>query len=380
MGMKDNSVSELGSAFNAFNDSLKSLAVTRSLNSASQEIQGLRQQEASDAQIQKRQNELAQQLGQQMIGFGYGAHDVAAAQSTFAPIKPAKPQFTNVMELAAYGTPEQKQSALDFFKQYKPPKEEDPVAAEMKSTKLQEAQDSLKFKTLGNLRKSVNEAESSSRNTMGVLAQKANTLTDLNGLIGNPSEWNKRTSFHIQELATGLDRVFKGGVATETGTHGLMPNDMEMRLSKLREFARSEPTAANQGKFIAMYNDTIQRTNQIVEAQLLGYKKNTLGAIPSIAKKYGDDFPELARTMTGESGHYDPKQGKVVFESDQNEKEIGDAIKTLAQPGKSNDPRALGILQNIETDPHFWATIMRDKKVLNQYRAVKSSLSRFQEQ
>lgn len=366
-------MNEFTEALESFNNSLKRLNIQRSVDAATSEIEGLRQQEASDKEVRVRQNELANQLGQQMIGYGYPAAQIQVAQRILNP-QVERPQFTNVAELFAYGSPEQKQSYIEAMHELRPPKEVDQDAAALRRSKKEEHDFEFKTKTLTGIRKAVNEAETSSRNTMGVLAQKANTLTDLNGLIGDQAGWKDKTSFHIQELVTGLDRVFKGGVATESGISGLMPHNVQMKIAKLKELGSSKPTAANQAEFIHLYNDAIQRTGQIVEAQLSSYKKHTLAAIPSIAAKYSDDYPQLILEMTGEKGGFDKKAGRVVFENDAEDDKIAKKIEDLAG-AKLPPEMAAKALQGIESEPRFWDALTKNKKLTGKLRAIKGRLN-----
>lgn len=371
----------LGEAMQGFGDALKHIQVQRSLNSATEEIQGLQQAEASDSEIRKRQSELAQQLGQQMIGFGYPAAQTKLATGLINP-KDDENAYTNEVDLFTRGKPEEVKRYLDSKQQEFAwrQKHPDPGDAAIKQQKLDDAEFATKVKVLGGLRKATNEAEASSRNTLGTLAQRANTLTDLNGLFTNPgltdearqAEWNRLTRIHIQEMATGLDRVFKGGVATETGTDGLTPHDLEMKKARLIELGSSKPTPANQGEFVALYNEIIQRTGNILEAQIRGYKKNTLAAIPSIAKKYTDDFPELSRGMLGESAHYE--NGKVVFESDADEAKVAQKINDLDGAKGMTPQQQLIALKGIENDPHYWDAVMRTKPLVGKMRMIRGRL------
>jgi hypothetical protein len=361
----------LGTAVQNFNDGLRSLALSRAYSSATQQVQDLQNQGLSDAETQKQQSQIANDLGRRMIAMGFGGSQLQSAVNFLAPQQKAAPSFSSPIDLAVNGTPEQQQSWINFAQQLKPPKEPDELAEQLKQQKLSDAEDNAKFNTLGKLRKATNEAEQSSRNTLGQLAQKANTLTDLNGLIGDPSGWNQKTNFHIQELATGLDRIFKGGVATETGTAGLMPSDLQMKMAQMKQYATSEPTPANQAAFIGLYNDVLQRTGGILDAQLSGYKKNTLSAIPSIAKKYPEDFDQLSQSVTGEGAKY--QNGKVVFDTDQDQDRIAQKIKDLSTANLSPQTKQIA-LRGIESDPQYWNTIMRNKPLASRMRMIKGSL------
>lgn len=369
-------MSDMLSAFKSFGESIDQLGAQRAISQANDNVDLIRNSELDDAKKQQAMQDNARRLAGQLTGFGGSASGTQQLYNAFAPAKPAMPQNDTEAAYIFRNDPvglKQWTAARKQILDVTDPVEEDSLDNSLKQQKFDNEKDQQNIGNLTKLRQKANDAEAAGRGPMGKLAIRRDQVNDLNGLLTSPDKYNEMARTNVQELATGMDGVFRGGVATEGGVKGLVPDGLQQSLADLRQKAESRPTAQNAGEFIKLYKETIDRTNEIVSSQLQAYKKQTLRAVPAIARKAGiDDFSAMSEALIGEKATLEGN--RIKFSGDEDEAKVKNGLGALFK--YPDDPNARGVLQRIEADPVFWHTMFNpeNKALVNQLKSFKNRL------
>lgn len=348
----------------ALNDSVKHIQLTRSVNAANSNIQQMLLDEDSEAKVNQARAQAAQQIGQQAITLGIPASSVQTLQHSFLPIAPQKPQYTNIPELAAYGTPEQRQNLLDFYSKYKPPKEVDQGAEDLKTEKRQAEVDKIFDTQRTKLADKVDKAQASGRKLLGRLANTQAKLEEIKGgLLSDPNgtALNKLT---LPEVAQALSSVFTGGVGTVSGSEHLMPQSLNQKMTDTRNYLSSGMEPYKIPAVAKGYNEIVDRLLTIVPAQQNEAMKRTMRGELSLAKKDPDKFSNIAEAhLVNPDGTPDKayvKNNRVRFQSDDKIDELKDGIKWAMQNAKKDPQKAGQVFNAIKENPFYMQALQGD--------------------
>lgn len=291
---------EVSNAISTFGDALKQFTIGRSINQASQQLMDLKNSEASETDIRQKQSELAQQLGQRIIGLGgVPASQVQETMRAFSPLPSAKPQFTNVAELAAYGTPEQQENALNFFSKYKPPKEADPLTTELKSQRLQNAKTDEDLKVSRRFT-AMSDALDEDKARTGEFGRQKQFVNNADRVLALRTQFpdGNLPPAQMAEFATSVASLIGSGSHAAEATVGrYVPHTSSGTVADIVQYLSNDPQGAGQQGFVKLMTDTAERERGLAQSKLKAVKYQRVASFGDMENRDKDRFNEILESQ-----------------------------------------------------------------------------------
>lgn len=120
---------------------------------------------------------------------------------------------------------------------------------------------------------------------------------------------NTLTTQDLQLLAGEMSKIATGGVPTEHGIVGLMPNNLQTKAAELQNYLLSKPSDANAGAYIKKNMGYLQQMTQTADDNLKSYRQNIATGYKGRVKP--EQYDELQQTYgLGNYGKQQAPQGQ----------------------------------------------------------------------
>lgn len=258
---------DLRDAFGALTDSVKHLQLSKSINQATDTIQQLQMQGASDNEVQKAQKQYSFALGTQLLQNGMNP---SLAQNLFKAQAPQQQLPQNEAQLAFLAAKEKEQGTGSTYQNAITGYLDTKGKEQALKIKTENSDDPFKrlIKEQGVFSKFTNDIQPDSK-ARGALAQsvitmnKAQNLMQLIGPNTSTEELNKISPGFVAEAATALASMVKNGQVTEGEIHNFMPDTIGMKGAKLTQYLTNTPQGANVGGFMKLYLASAKRESSL---------------------------------------------------------------------------------------------------------------------
>lgn len=291
---------DLKDALSMFTEGAKQLQLSRSIQSANEQVQQIKTQEADGANQLAQIRQVANNLTMHMAGMGIPATTMGAVSGALAP-----PHFANANEAYAYGVENNSEAAKQQGKtlqQFQFDLADKMALAESKRNPLmqqmaEEKRKEFNIRSFKDFSKDTDASAASSRSAFGVAGITGQRADRLTALIGSPENIKKANSTEMTLLAEGLANLVKNGVATESELKALVPNTVGSKKSEILQALINKPVSTNAQDFIEKYQGIIGRE----KGQSDKYVMNTILRRASGNMKLYERDPEQFRLTIAES-------------------------------------------------------------------------------
>jgi len=361
---------DLFKAMEMFKSGVQDFALSRAINSANEQVQGIRAAEMDEMQKRQMLSQVSNDLVTRMAALGAPATTMAAAAGAMAP-----PKFANAADMHMQGMQMGDQSLVDAAAQQQEfennPKFELAKIREqakfnpLAQMKFEEQQDQFKTKQFSTFSNKLNPelAVRSAYGRAAAAVQRANALETLIGKASyDISAANKLPPQMVQELAMGLASMVKGGVATQHEAEEFAPSTLGMDKAKLQQYMTNGVEGAQAGEFVQMYAKTIKRERAEMQREIDDTALKIAQGNLSLYKQDPELFKETVARQLGISSDEvvidDKKKTVTTVHRQMEEKRVKAAtvgLRAAYAAMKSQDPeevaKAQRVFQTLRIDP-----------------------------